>query len=74
MRTAWKLGVSLTRYRNSIRLRAFWNAVGRSPGRSITEAVYAAGFGSYAQFFKVFKSAYGENPRSSVLRRLPKAG
>ncbi len=67
-----QMGVSLTRYRNSMRLRAFWNALGKSHSRSITEAVYAAGFGSYAQFFKVFKAAYGENPRASVLRRMPR--
>ena len=28
--------------------------------------MYAAGFGSYAQFYKVFVQAYGRGPRASL--------
>jgi AraC-like DNA-binding protein len=33
---------------------------------TITEAVYAAGFGSYAQFHRVFTAAYGRGPRECL--------
>jgi methylphosphotriester-DNA--protein-cysteine methyltransferase len=66
---ARQLGVSLTRYRNSMRLRAFWSKLGEQGGRNITEAMYMAGFGSYAQFYKIFQEAYGESPRASLRRR-----
>jgi len=63
---ASQVGVSLGRYRNSLRLDRFWNEL-RGPSRpSLTEAVYAAGFGSYAQFYKIFREAYGSGPRESL--------
>lgn len=59
-----QVGVSLTRYRNSVRLGRFWE-VYRKPGtQTALEAVYAAGFGSYAQFYRVFTQAYGKSPRN----------
>jgi methylphosphotriester-DNA--protein-cysteine methyltransferase len=30
------------------------------------EAVYAAGFGSYPQFYKVFAEIYGQGPRACL--------
>lgn len=58
-----QVGVSLSHYRNAARLRAFMEHY-RSPGsRTILESVYAAGFGSYAQFYKVFSSYHGQGPR-----------
>ncbi|MFL6601874.1 MAG: AraC family transcriptional regulator [Steroidobacteraceae bacterium] len=36
---------------------------------SITEAAYAAGFGSYAQFHRVFTQAYGKGPRECLTPR-----
>lgn len=65
-----QIGVSLTRYRNSVRLSTFWEALQSSKNRTITEAVYAAGFGSYAQFYKVFVDAYGTSPRDSLRRMM----
>ena len=32
------------------------------------EAAYAAGFGSYAQFYKVFVQAYGTGPSTTMKR------
>lgn len=61
---ARQVGVPLTRYQNSVRLGRFlemYRATGEQ--RTIAEAVYAAGFGSYAQFYKVFTEAYGRGPR-----------
>jgi AraC-like DNA-binding protein len=34
--------------------------------RTITESVYAAGFGSYALFHRVFTQAYGRGPRECL--------
>jgi len=61
-----QIGVSLTRYRNSLRLSRFWEEYRQPAQKNLTEAVYAAGFGSYAQFYKVFVQAYGHGPRASL--------
>ena len=64
-----QVGVPLNRYRNSLRLSRFFEHY-RSPQRlTIAEAVYAAGFGSYAQFYKVFTRSYGRGPRECLNRR-----
>jgi AraC-like DNA-binding protein len=56
----------MSSHRNSVRLRRFLDLY-RSPGcRTITEAMYAAGFGSYAQFHRVFTKAYGTGPRECL--------
>jgi AraC-like DNA-binding protein len=61
-----QIGVPLSRYRNSLRLSQFWE-IYRQPGeRTVADAVYAAGFGSYAQFYKVFAEAYGQGPRACL--------
>ena len=61
-----EVGVTLSRYRNSVRLGRFWEELRGAPRANLLEAVFAAGFGSYAQFYRVFKEAYGVNPRASV--------
>lgn len=58
-----QVGVPITRYRNSLRLSRFWDAYRRSTRPSVTAAAYAAGFGSYAQFYKVFHESYRTGPR-----------
>jgi methylphosphotriester-DNA--protein-cysteine methyltransferase len=61
-----QIGVPLTTYRNSARLARFWE-IYRQPGhRTLLSAMYEAGFGSYAQFYKVFAKAYGFGPRSAL--------
>ncbi|MGH7997036.1 MAG: helix-turn-helix domain-containing protein [Opitutaceae bacterium] len=63
---ARQVGVPLARYRNSLRLERFFKRY-RGPGcQTISEAMYAAGFGSYAQFHRVFRQAYGRGPRESL--------
>lgn len=61
-----QIGVSLTRYRNSLRLSRFWEQYRQPEQKTFAEAVYAAGFGSYAQFYKVFTQAYGRGPRACL--------
>lgn len=63
---ARQAGVPLNRYRNSLRLARFWDCLRKPAKPTIMEAVYAAGFGSYAQFYKVFTLAYGQGPRSCL--------
>lgn len=63
-----QLGVTLTRYRNSLRLARFWQCYRQGSQKTVSEAVYEAGFGSYAQFYKVFVQHYGRGPRNSLIR------
>jgi len=64
-----QMGVPLSRYRNSVRLVQFLEHYRRLEQKNITEAVYAAGFGSYAQFYKVFTQTYGCGPRSGLVNK-----
>ena len=61
-----QVGVSLGNYRNLLRLSRFWENYHQPTRQTVTEAVYAAGFGSYAQFYKVFVQAYGRGPRELI--------
>ena len=63
-----QVGVPLSRYRNSLRLSRFWEQY-RKPQKNVTEAVYAAGFGSYAQFYKVFVQTYGRGPKACLFQK-----
>jgi AraC-like DNA-binding protein len=62
-----EIGVPLNRYRNTLRLSKFWEIYRRNEKRTFMEAAFAAGFGSYAQFYKIFQQAYGIGPRASLL-------
>jgi methylphosphotriester-DNA--protein-cysteine methyltransferase len=59
-----QIGVPLSHYRNALRLSQFWEEFRQPEQKTVSEAVYAAGFGSYAQFYKVFTQAYGHGPRA----------
>jgi len=61
-----QIGVPLSRYRNSVRLSRFWTKYRGSTRLTLAEAVYASGFGSYAQFYKIFTQAYGRGPRECL--------
>ncbi|HVU45956.1 MAG TPA: AraC family transcriptional regulator [Terracidiphilus sp.] len=61
-----QIGVPLSHYRNSLRLSRFWEEFRGPEQKTVAEAVYAAGFGSYAQFYKVFTQAYGQGPRACL--------
>ena len=66
-----QIGVPMSRYRNSLRLSRFWRQYRHPEQRTLAEAVYAAGFGSYAQFYKVFTQAYGRGPRACLSSSSP---
>lgn len=61
-----QIGVALNQYRNSLRLARFFEEYRQPQKKTIAGAVYAAGFGSYAQFYKVFFQAYGRGPRECL--------
>jgi methylphosphotriester-DNA--protein-cysteine methyltransferase len=61
-----QIGIPLSRYRNSVRLSRFWEEFRQPVQKTLAEAVYAAGFGSYAQFYKVFRQVYGQGPRACL--------
>jgi AraC-like DNA-binding protein len=61
-----QVGIPLSRYRNTLRLSRFWENYRQPEQKTLAEAVYAAGFGSYAQFYKIFTQAYGLGPRASL--------
>jgi AraC-like DNA-binding protein len=61
-----QIGVPLNRYRNSLRLSRFWTYYRQPKPKTLTEAVYAAGFGSYAQFYNIFTQTYGRGPRNCL--------
>jgi methylphosphotriester-DNA--protein-cysteine methyltransferase len=69
-----QIGVPLNRYRNSLRLARFFEQYRQPDTLTLAEAVYAAGFGSYAQFYKVFVQAYGCGPRECLQARMRQPG
>lgn len=59
-------GVSLQHYRNLCRLRRFLNLYETQPDRTLLDTALAAGFGSYAQFHRVFCQIMERSPRQHV--------
>jgi AraC-like DNA-binding protein len=59
-------GVSISRFRNQQRLQRFQLLYGRGRRTTALAAALEAGFGSYAQFHRVFRELTGRNP--SALR------
>lgn len=59
-----EMGVSLVDYRNRLRIDRFFEAIHR-PGSSgnLLDAALEAGFGSYAQFHRVYRKFLGTTPR-----------
>ncbi len=63
-----ELGVSLVDYRNQLRLERFMELVEGGSGNLLRSAL-AAGFGSYAQFHRVFRAVRGKTPRDYFTAR-----
>lgn len=63
-----EVGMSLVEHRNRLRLERF-NAILDERGDNLLEAAMAAGFGSYAQFHRVFLSIRGTTPGSFLRSR-----
>jgi AraC-like DNA-binding protein len=64
-----EMGLSLVAYRNRLRLERF-TALLDTGRRNLLEAALEAGFGSYAQFHRVFRALRHEAPRDHLRRRL----
>jgi AraC-like DNA-binding protein len=63
-----QMGMSLVEYRNRLRLERF-NLLLDGGCANLLEAARGAGFGSYAQFHRVFRSLRRMTPRDYVQRR-----
>jgi AraC-like DNA-binding protein len=63
-----ELGVSLVQYRNRLRLERFFGLV-EQQGGNFSEAAQTAGFGSYAQFHRIFRQHVGVTPREYLAAR-----
>ena len=63
-----QMGVSLVEYRNRLRVERFFATVDRG-GSNLQEAAQQAGFGSYAQFHRVFRKLLGTTPREYLTGR-----
>ena len=59
-------GVSMSRFRNQERLQSFRRLYGSGQRTTALAAALEAGFGSYAQFYRVFREQTGRSP--SALR------
>jgi AraC-like DNA-binding protein len=70
-----EMGVSLVEYRNRLRIERFFGLVERG-GDNLLAAALSAGFGSYAQFHRVFRKVVGTTPREYIVgrRTLPPPG
>jgi AraC-like DNA-binding protein len=56
-------GVALVDFRNRQRIERFLQLYGAGQRRTMLDAALEAGFGSYAQFHRVFKHVTGRSPR-----------
>ena len=61
-----QMGLSISRFRNQQRLDRFLRLYGHGRATTALAAAHEAGFGSYAQFHRVFRQETGHNP--SALR------
>lgn len=57
-----QMGLSITEYRQRQCLQRFFEHYGSGGGTDMTSAALAAGFGSYPQFYRVFKHHMGHGP------------
>jgi AraC-like DNA-binding protein len=60
--------MSVVDYRNELRLARFLENAD-AEGKNLLEAALAAGFGSNAQFYRVFRARFGRAPREYLLLR-----
>ena len=73
-------GLTIPAYRNRLRLQEFFRRIHAHPEIRLLEHALASGFGSYAQFFRVFSAALGVPPREwlrtpdAKSRPTPRAG
>ncbi|HVR19268.1 MAG TPA: AraC family transcriptional regulator [Polyangiaceae bacterium] len=63
-----EMGMSLVEYRNRLRLERFQTLLDAG-GENLHDAARRAGFGSYAQFHRVFRALRGGTPREALRTR-----
>ncbi len=63
-----EMGLSVAQYRSRLRLERFLTLVDPRAGNLLAAAL-DAGFGSYAQFHRVFRSALGKTPKKYLAER-----
>lgn len=67
-------GMDITTFRHRVRLRRCLTLFGDGYERNLLDCALEAGFGSYAQFYRVFREHYGRGPREYFARhRIGKA-
>lgn len=59
-----QMGLSIVDYKNKLKIELFLNCIKENPEYSISEACYKVGFGSYSQFYKIFKKIFGISPKA----------
>ena len=66
-----EIGVSITEFRNRVGIERFVGLYGDGSACTVLEAALDAGFGSYAQFYRIFVRALGKTPGQyrAALRR-----
>lgn len=57
-----QMGIAFVDYRNQLRLERFLKLVFPGGG-NVSQAAKSAGFGSYAQFHRVFRALVGKSPK-----------
>jgi AraC-like DNA-binding protein len=62
-----EVGISLVEYRNRLRLQRFCDIIGRGESNLLSAAL-KAGFGSYAQFHRIYRQLLGGSPRDYIKR------
>jgi AraC-like DNA-binding protein len=67
-----EMGLSLVEYRNRLRIERFLRSV-QHGNDSLLRAALEAGFGSYAQFFRVYRKLLGTTPREHLGARKVRA-
>ncbi len=63
-----QMGLSVTEFRCRQRVERFLELFGEGQRRSLTEAALEAGFGSYPQFYRVFRRIMGYSPAEHARR------
>ncbi len=65
-------GLALPDYRNRLRLQEFFRRCHARPEIRLLQHALDSGFGSYAQFYRVFTEALGQSPRDWLRQAAPR--
>lgn len=59
-----QIGLSIVDYKNKLKLESFIYCKKNNQDYSISEVCYMVGFGSYSQFYKIFRQSFGISPKA----------